>query len=213
MIFKTVLYLHIVAGTIALTTGLLAILFRSNVKKHRPVGKIYYWAMTVIFVTSVAMSIMHQNIFLFCVSFFTYYSTLIARRSLHLKKLHIDQSPKKIDWIIEGVFGIMHFLFVLFGIWLLIKGHITPAIICLVFGLIGINGNIGSIKRLRKINLKKNYWLTTHVGHMLGSYIGAITAFTVNNSKWIPAPDLVLWLGPTVLIAPFLAFQVRKFSK
>ncbi len=48
---------------------------------------------------------------------------------------------------------------------------------------------------------------------MLGSYIGAITAFVVNNSRIIPAPPIVLWLGPAALIVPLIIFEVRKHKK
>jgi uncharacterized membrane protein len=91
--YKIILIIHIIAGAIALSGGLLAIIFRNNVKKHKPVGKIYFFAMTVIFFSAIFLSIYKSNIFLFCVSFFTYYSCLTAYRSLKLKKLHIDQKP------------------------------------------------------------------------------------------------------------------------
>jgi len=80
----------------------------------------------------------------------------------------------------------------------------------MVFGLIGINGNYGTIKRFRKKLIYKNYWLLAHIGGMLGSYIGAITAFVVNNSRHIPAPDLVLWLGPAALIVPLMMIELKK---
>jgi len=107
-VFLVILVIHIAAGTTALISGLLAIIFRNKVKVHKPIGRIYFWAMTVIFISAVYMSITHSNIFLFCVSFFTYYSCLTAYRSLRLKKLHLDQKPARLDWAIEIFFGLMH---------------------------------------------------------------------------------------------------------
>lgn len=176
-------------------------------------GKIYFWGMTTIFVTAVIISWAHVNIFLFCVSFFTYYSCLTAYRSLRLKKLHLDQQPSKLDWAIEVFFGLMHVSFVCFAIYLFLNGNQSFGTISLVFGLLGLRGNYINIKRLRKQLEYRNYWLIAHISGMLGSYIGAITAFVVNNSAHIPVPTVVLWLGPAVFLAPLIVFETRKHKK
>lgn len=56
------------------------------------------------------------------------------------------------------------------------------------------------------------YWLKKHIGNMLGSYIGAITAFVVNQSEYIPLPPIVLWLGPTVVIVPMIVTELKKIK-
>lgn len=211
--YKIILIIHIIAGAIALLGGLLAIIFRNNVKKHKPVGKIYFFAMTVIFFSAIFLSIFKSNVFLFCVSFFTYYSCLTAYRSLKLKKLHIDQKPLWFDWVIEVFFGLMHIGFVILGIVALIRSNTAMGIISLVFGVIGVRSNYITYQRLSKKLVYKNYWLLAHIGGMLGSYIGAITAFTVNNGRWIPAPGIVLWLGPTVFLVPLIIFEINKHQK
>ncbi len=110
--------IHIVAGAISLLCGLGAILFRKNIKLHRPFGKVYFWCMTIIFFTSIAMSVYKSNLFLLCVGFFTYYSCITALRSLKLKKLHQDQKPLPFDWFLEIVFGFAHVSFISLGIYL-----------------------------------------------------------------------------------------------
>jgi uncharacterized membrane protein len=205
--------IHIVAGTLALLSGLLAIVFRNRVKIHKPIGKIYFWCMSIIFFSAIYMAFVKTNVFLFCVAFFTYYACLTAYRALRLKKLHLDQKPTYFDWAIEIFFGGMHIAFVLFAIVQLIKGQTTLALVSLVFGLFGIQGNLNTIKRFRKKLVFKNYWLLAHIGGMLGSYIGAITAFTVNNSAHIPLPQIVLWLGPTAFLVPFIIYELRKHER
>jgi hypothetical protein len=59
---------------------------------------------------------------------------------------------------------------------------------------------------------KSNYWLKIHVGNMMGSYIGAATAFLVNQTDKIPLPPTVLWLAPTVLIVPLMIRELRKIQ-
>lgn len=213
MMFKIILILHIIAGSLALLSGLFAIIFRNKVKIHKPIGMIYFWAMTVIFVSAIYMSIAHENVFLFCVAFFTYYACLTAYRSLKLKKLHLDQKPTSFDWAIEIFFGFMHISFIALALYFLINGNSTIGIISLVFGILGIRGNYFTLQRFRKKLVYKNYWLLAHISGMLGSYIGAITAFTVNNEKWIPAPGIVLWLGPTVFLVPLIIYEIKKHEK
>lgn len=208
--FFYVLIVHIVAGTTSLLSGLLAIIFRNKVKIHKPIGKVYFWSMTIIFLTAVYMSVVHSNIFLFCVAFFTYYACITAYRSLKLKKLHIDQKPHWFDWVLEVFFGLMNIGFVIFALILLLGPNTSFGIISLAFGLLGVRGNYITIRRLRKKLIYKNYWLLAHIGGMAGSYIGAITAFVVNNSKVIPLPNIVLWLGPAAFLIPLIVFEIKK---
>jgi hypothetical protein len=205
--------IHIAAGTLALLSGLAAIIFRNKIKWHRPAGKIYFWCMTIIFFTAIYMSAVRSNVFLFCVAFFTYYSCLTAYRSLKLKKLHLDQKPHWFDWVTEVFFGLMHLAFVLFGFLLFQGPNQAFGVISLVFGIIGLRANYLNIQRLRKKLVYRNYWLLAHIGGMLGSYIGAITAFVVNNSRYIPAPDLVLWLGPAAFLVPLIIFEISRHQK
>ncbi|MDZ4664763.1 MAG: DUF2306 domain-containing protein [Bacteroidota bacterium] len=212
-LFRITLITHIVAGSVALLAGLFAILFRNKIKWHRPCGSVYFWSMNIIFVSATFMSIYHTNIFLLCISFFTYYSALTAYRSLSLKKLHLDQDPAKIDWAIELFFGTIHVAFVTYAAYMLLNGHQALGTISMVFGLIGLNVNRVTLKRLRKKVDYKNYWLLAHIGGMLGSYIGALTAFLVNNGQYIQVPGIVLWLGPTVIFVPLIFYEINVHKK
>lgn len=214
LFIKSSLVVHIVAGLIALLSGLVAILLRRKTGIHKKVGRVYFYAMTVVFVTAVYLSAVKTNVFLFCVAFFTYYSCLTAFRALRLKRLHIDQKPTKLDWAIEVFFGFMHVCFVVFAVVVLVKGNVAFGIVSLVFGLLGVRGNWDTIKRLRGNVVYRNYWLLAHIGGMCGSYIGALTAFFVNNNaRFIHLPDVVAWLGPAVFVAPLIFYEVNKHQK
>jgi uncharacterized membrane protein len=209
---KIFLIVHIAAGTLALLSGLAAIILRNRVKLHKPAGRVYFWSMTVIFITAIYISTLKGNVFLFCVAFFTYYSCLTAYRALRLKKLHLGQKPHWFDWSVEWFFGLMHIGFVLFAL-VIIKNNTTFGVISLVFGILGLRGNYDTIIRLKGKVVYRNYWLLAHIGGMCGSYIGAITAFVVNNSRHIPLPTIVLWLGPAVFIVPLILYEVKKHMK
>lgn len=214
LFIKISLVIHVAAGIVSLLSGLAAIIFRNKVKIHKKFGIVYFYAMTVVFITAVYVSVFRGNVFLFCVAFFTYYSCLTAYRALRLKKLHLDQKPTKLDWAIEAFFGFMHVSFVVFAVFILVKGNIPFGIISLVFGIVGLRGNLDTTKRLRGRVEYRNYWLLAHIGGMCGSYIGAITAFFVNNNnRFFHLPEVVAWLGPTVFIVPLLIYEVNKHKK
>lgn len=60
-------------------------------------------------------------------------------------------------------------------------------------------------------------WLGRHIGGMLGSYIGIITAVLVVNGHSIPGlnqlPMLLLWLLPTVIGTPIIFAVGRKYKR
>jgi hypothetical protein len=68
------------------------------------------------------------------------------------------------------------------------------------------------VRRFIKGPKETLYWLKIHVGNMCGSYIGAITAFVVNQSEHIPVNPILLWLGPTFILVPVIMVELRKIK-
>lgn len=202
--------IHIIAGATALLFGALAIILKKNTPKHKPVGKVYFWSMTIIFITGVYLSVFKNNIFLFLIAFFTYYSACIAYRALKLKHLNITQKPTVLDWFIEIAAGISFIGMIVFAILAYYKSHNFGAIIPLVFGSFGLWGVSRNLKRLISKPKQTMGWLKVHIGNMLGSYIGAITAFVVNQMEHIPLPPIVMWLGPAVILVPIIVIELKK---
>jgi len=202
--------IHIIAGATALLFGALAIILKKNTPKHKPVGKVYFWSMTIIFITGVYLSVFKNNIFLFLIAFFTYYSVCIAYRALKLKYLNITQKPTVLDWFIEIAAGISFIGMIAFAILAYYKSHNFGAIIPLVFGSFGLWGVSRNVKRLICKPKQTMGWLKVHIGNMLGSYIGAITAFVVNQMEHIPLPPIVMWLGPAVILVPIIVIELKK---
>lgn len=202
--------IHVIAGIGALLSGATAILLRKNTPKHKPVGRIYFWCMTVIFITGIFLSVAKELLFFFFIAIFTYYSVLIAYRALRLKNLHTTQKPALIDWLIQGVAGLVFLAMFIWALFNLNKSGKDAAIITLVFCSMGLLGVYRNSWRFIKGPKETNYWLKAHIGNMLGSYIGAITAFLVNQSQHIPVNPLFLWLGPTVIIMPIIFMELKK---
>lgn len=59
-------------------------------------------------------------------------------------------------------------------------------------------------------------WLGSHIGGMLGAYIGIVTATIVVNVPKIPVlnelPPLMFWLLPTIIGTPFIIRVGNKYK-
>lgn len=209
-IFLIAIIIHVIAGIGALLSGAMAILLRKNTPKHKPIGRIYFWCMTVIFITGIFLSMAKALLFFFFIAIFTYYSVLIAYRALRLKNLHTTQKPAPVDWLIQGVAGLVFLVMFIIALFNFNKPGGEASIIALVFCSMGLLGVYRNSRRFIKGPTETNYWLKMHIGNMLGSYIGAITAFLVNQSQHIPVNPLFLWLGPTVIIMPIIFMELKK---
>lgn len=201
--------IHVIAGSAALIFGAIAFTLRSKTPKHKPIGRIYFWCMTVVFVTGIILSVAKSLVFFFFIAVFSYYSVVIAYRALRLKELHKGQKPKAIDWIIQLLAALVFLSAIIFA-WTGDRGG--ASVIMTVFGVLGLLGVYRNTKLLLKGPKETNYWLKMHIGHMMGSYIGAITAFLVNQTDHIPIHPLILWFGPTVLLVPIIVMEFRKIK-
>jgi len=210
LIIRIAVIIHIIAGSGALLFGAIAFGLRKNTPKHKPIGKIYFWCMTVVFITAMFVSIYKGLLFLFLIGIFTYYSTLIGFRTLRLKNLHKGQKPLKTDWFIEIIAGLTFIGMIVFaGIILFVKGNFG-GVIPLVFGLFGLLSVRTNVRLMLREPKETLYWLKRHIGHMMGSYIGAVTAFLVNQTEHIPINPIILWLGPALIVGPAIAMELKK---
>lgn len=68
---------------------------------------------------------------------------------------------------------------------------------------------------VKKKKLKK--WLTLHIGGMLGSYIGIVTATLVVNVSKIPVlnelPTIYYWFLPTIIGTPIIRVVGQKYKR
>ena len=204
------LVLHIAGGTIALISGLVAMLTLKGSKPHRLAGKIYFWGMTAVFVGAVIVAIGHHKDFLLMVGFFSYYMTVRGYRILFLKKLYQGQKADVLDWFIIFLSGIFILALLGWGIWGMTRGE-GMAIVALVFGGIGTSFLVGDIRKFISPPSEKMHWWYSHIGSMGGSYISAVTAFVVVNIQ-LPQYQWVLWILPSVIGGIIIGRTIRKYK-
>lgn len=205
---------HIAGGTLSLISGILPMVVTKGNNIHRLFGKLFFFGMTVVFLTGFTVSIIKNIPFLLLISIFSYYLVANGYRSLYLKKLHRGQKPTVVDWLLNIVSGLFMIGMVVFGSYLIIKGAVQMGIVSLVFGIIGTRGVITTIRNFIKQPTSKTIWIEGHIGGMVGSYIASVTAFLViNNEHYIGLPMVVAWLLPTVMLVPFIVYWVGRYKK
>jgi len=208
-LFSLIKILHIIMGSIALAAGPVAMYNQNGGKLHRISGKLYFYSMFSIFVSSVYMSIVKENWFLFMIALFTLYLISTGYRALYLKQLHKGQKPAKIDWLILWLGSIAGIGLLIWGTFVIISGN-SFGIVAIAFGFFLLQGTRSDYKRFTVPPSEKNHWLFTHISGMIGGYIATFTAFLVQNLHTDPA--FIAWLLPTAVFTPVIVVTIRKFK-
>jgi uncharacterized membrane protein len=212
LLIQISIIVHVAAGLGALISGAIAFSLRKNTVRHKPFGKFYFWMMSIVFVTGIFLSVAKSLLFFFFIAVLTYYNTLVAYRALSLKQLHSGQKPKRLDWAIAAIASLAFLGLIGLAVVTYLNNHSTGAIVPFVFGSLGLYVTFRNTMVFIKPPAKSNYWLKIHIGNMMGSYVGAITAFLVNQTDKIPLHPALLWIAPSVLIVPVIMRELRKLK-
>lgn len=210
-IFTIILWLHIAAGSTGLIAGLVSMLSTKGKKIHLLWGKIFFYAMVFVFITSVYMSIVKSNIFLLLIGFFSIYLAATGYRILSLKKLASSGGkPAAIDYLLGYTGIIAGFCMYGLSVFYFMAGNLF-GIVLLVFGTVALSLGYKDLKNFSTPPLKKTFWLSGHAIRMGGAFTATVTAFIVVNfqiqQQWI------LWILPTIVIIPFTRRTLNQFLK
>lgn len=206
-IFTILLTIHIILGSLSLLLGLFVLVTKKGDKRHQTIGIFYFYSMLGAALISLPMSIMKSHIFLLIIGVFTTYMLLTGKRYLQ-KKRHNE--VKILDWTLTAIMGIFGLCFLFFGGKSLVNGNLF-GIVLIVFGLVSSLFVFQDYSNFRGKSSVKNYWLTTHLQRMMGSYISTTTAFLVVNNTLLPS--IVAWLLPSAALVPFIIIWSRKYQK
>jgi hypothetical protein len=222
---------HILAGVLALVIAPVAMIVRKGGVNHRRWGKVYYWSMAWIFVSTAALVLFRPNIFLLAVGVLSFYQAFSGERVLRMKRPERDR-PQAIDWAGASVAVASGAAVILWGAGLalgLIGGE-QPGDLALAFSALGIffglaviQAGIADMRRFRAPPGEPRAWWYHHMSGMLGSYVGAVTAFMVQTvSRWMYNVEAlapyawVVWVLPAAVGSPLIALWIasyrRKFS-
>jgi len=210
--FKIFLIIHIAGGTTGLLTGLINIIQKKGGQRHKQIGKVFYFSMLMAGFSSLVLSCLHTNYFLFMVGLFTLYMIGSGQRYLIHKKTE-TQGVEKIDWVISIIMLIGGLCFVGLGIWSIIKSNLF-GLVFVTFGSLGLLFVWQDFLNYNKKSSIKNYWLIGHLQRMTGAFIASVTAFLVVNAKYFPdiIPGFVYWLLPTIIFTPLIVKWSKKYQ-
>lgn len=200
---RALLILHILSGAIALFSAALALSTEKGKKFHVLSGKSYFWAMVLIFLTAIPMSILNSNVFLFLIAIFSFYLAFSGKRFARNRK----GIPARLDLIA------VNFMFLSgAGMWILaiifFINNDSQFITLIVFGFLALSLGYGDFQTFKNQTATGKERIAKHLTNMMGGTIAVVTAVLVVNP---PAdPEWVWWIVPTVLITPVISWWNKK---
>ena len=208
--FKIFLFAHIASGGAALLTGLIGMSSVKGGRTHRLAGKIFFWGMAGVFVTSIYMSLVKTNWFLLCVGIFSFYLTCSGYLVLKAK-LASAVDTIRLVYRFVCLFGFLAGLSMLALSFNMFNNGNTFGTVPLVFGLLSSGQSFLDYRMITTDRKLKQVWLKSHALRMAGAFVATLTAFIVVNiqieQQWI------LWLLPTVVVIPATRRMVAKFQQ
>jgi hypothetical protein len=123
----------------------------------------------------------------------------------------MGDKPKTLDWTAA-------LLVLSASLMLIILAALRPSAVgvrlgpvAVVFGSIGSVLGLVDVKTFIRPAIDRHGWWYAHMRGMIGSYIAAVTAFSVNT--FIFLPTVVRWLWPTAIGLPLIVFWIRHYRR
>jgi hypothetical protein len=210
LIQKYILWLHILAGGTALIVGLIPMISEKGSNLHVKSGRIYYWAMFLVFITAILRFRPEVKlIFLECIAIFSFYNTFTGRRLVQMRE---NIQPKLIDWIALYTAILFAVFMAIVAVWGFVNNNVFIWATLGFFSLFCFRLTYTDWQVFKgKIEIENMHWLLNHIARMTGSYIATLTAFFVVNNKGY-LPELVVWLGPAI-IGTFIIIRWRAYYR
>jgi hypothetical protein len=211
--FKTLLVIHILTGTLAVLAGTLAVAvpkpFRAAGPLHRRAGRVFQLLMTFVLGTAALMTILRFNAYFAGLTAAALMGVFSGERVLGRKN---GERAKALDWLVTlAILAVAGYL----G-YLLAAGRVTknvPVVRALAYGTSAYA--IYDVYRFlfpRAWPFRPRLWLYEHIVKMIGGYSGAVAAFSGSVLVMFPPPWRQLWatIGGWVLAVSMVVIYARK---
>lgn len=201
------LVIHIAAGFLALAAGSVALATEKGRTWHRRSGRVFVWAMFSVAATAFIIATLRPSAFLFSIGVFSLYLGLTGWRAA----VNRAGTPRPIDWTAAGVMLVAGAGMIGWGAFESIDGTVGLAPVLIVFGGIGGAAAISDLRSFRGGGVQGKRRIVRHLSRMIPGMIAATTAFVVVNGTFLP--PLVAWLGPALILSPFVAYWRRRTER
>lgn len=195
-----VLFIHILAGLIALAAAGVALGTAKGGLWHRRSGSTYVMAMLVVTLTTLVLVAIQPNLFLLVIGLFSFYLVFTGWRAAKVR----GGRPAWADHLAGAGMALTGLAMLGFGVNGLVGSGGEQPVILLVFGSIGLLLALSDWRDWQAGPVTGKARIAKHLGRMLAGTIATVTAAVVVNLTFLPA--LVTWLGPTALITPLIVW-------
>ena len=170
---------HVGAGVTALLCAPVAMLTRKGGGAHRLWGRVYFWAMFVIFITALALLVFRPNVFLFFISVLSFYGAFSGVRSLRRKRPARGQRATRLDWAAAGGAAVAGGSFIVWGLAPFVGLTLSDvptafSVLGIVFGVALGRDALADLRSFRRPDPDPMWWWTYHLERMVGSYLAAV---------------------------------------
>ena len=169
------LIIHILAGTLALMAAVSAVVASKGKKVHIIAGRIYFWGMTIIFLTAIPMSIVSGKVFLFLIAIFSFYLAYAGMRFARNR----TGIANIFDWVAVGLMILSGMVMWCLAIYYFINNN-SQYITLIIFGFIAISLGYTDFRGYRNKSAIGKQRIARHLTNMLAGTIAVITAVFVN---------------------------------
>lgn len=206
--------IHILAGSLTLISGVVAMTAQKGQSTHRLAGKIFFWSMAVTTLLGLNAGIFKPELHIFIpIAIISFYQAATGYRILFIKTLQKGQKPQLVDWILTLGMLLTSSVFVVLGV-INLSTDLFFAIVLFAFSTIGLYCCAVDLYNYIKKPSNKFYWLFIHIFRMSHGFIAALTAFLVNNSKLFPfLPQVLLLIIPIALGQPIISWTIWNYNR
>ena len=206
---RTLLGIHILAGSVALFVVPVVMAVRKGGATHRRFGIVFVYAMFVVAATAFIVGPYFRDFFLLLVAIFSSYLTFVGWRTLARKRPQL-QPAQAVDWI--GAVLACTAGLAMIGMGVFAHAYFQDfSIVLAVLGAICVGAGARSVRLFLRPPKERSAWLFEHFGMMLGAYIATVTAFSAVNFHFLH-PIWVRWLWPTVVGTLAITYYTRRYK-
>lgn len=207
------LVLHVLSGSVAVLSGFINIFHRKNLQTHLLLGKIFYWSVIFLLLTSIISNLITLVFPFYILVYISYYLNWFS--AIEVQNEGNLLFSKKMTYLWGVLLNIKAFVLSLFMIFLGTASITTNNIDLTCYILLGpllLYYSINDFNSLRDRKLNK-YLFSNHKYKILFSYMVVVLGFTVSQFSWLDGYyRLFLWIAPFTLTLLFLLYAsyIRK---
>lgn len=207
IIADPILWIHVLAGVVALFAGIVAIVTVKGGPRHNRAGKVYVATMTIVVLTAFPLSVWADNWFLFAIAVFTGYLIAAGYRIILRRRSGVNE-PNPTDYALHGGMVVLGGGMIGVGGYGTVTGILDLGSVLAVFGVIG---GVLAVRELRQLRSppEQTPWFERHIAFMGGGFIATVTATVTVNLTMLP--PLVRWLGPTIVGVPLIFYAITRY--